>query len=127
MIDKNENTKKITAFIAILPFILLVLFFVMGSIFIEQGNDVIVISLLVATFGATLIALYTGSSWQKVQETAGDKLAQLFPALLILFAIGSLIGSWILSGTIPYFVNIGLEWIDINTFILTAFLCTGLM
>ena len=127
MIDKNENTKKITAFIAILPFILLVLFFIMGSIFIEQGNDVIVISLLVATFGAILIALYTGSSWQKVQETAGDKLAQLFPALLILFAIGSLIGSWILSGTIPYFVNIGLEWIDINTFILTAFLCTGLM
>jgi len=127
VVDQENNQKKITAFLALLPFILLVSFFVLGSIFIEQGNDVIVISLLVATFGATLIALYTGSSWENVQEKAGQKLAQLFPALLILFSIGGLIGAWILSGTIPYFVNIGLEWIDINTFILTAFLCTGLM
>lgn len=64
MVDQENNQKKITAFLALLPFILLVSFFVLGSIFIEQGNDVIVISLLVATFGATLIALYTGSSWK---------------------------------------------------------------
>ena len=38
-----------------------------------------------------------------------DKLAKAFPTILILFAIGMIIGSWIVAGTIPMMVYYGIK------------------
>ena len=42
-----------------------------------------------------------GHTWETVQHTIVQKLAKALPAFFILFAIGVLISSWIVSGTIP--------------------------
>ncbi len=77
-----------------------------------------------------LLAL--GYQWQEILTAITTKLSQALPTLLILFAIGLLIGSWMISGTIPYLVYYGLKIISAEHIYLVAFitpiffsLCTG--
>lgn len=56
----------------------------------------------------------------------------MLPVILILLAIGMLIGSWVVSGTIPFIVFWGIrlvrpEWLVVTAFLSTAImsLCTG--
>jgi NhaC family Na+:H+ antiporter len=123
----QQTRPPLPLYLAMLPFIIMLIFFVCGSIFVQTGNNVVVISLLAAAVMAIILALKQGQSWEQVQTSAAQKLASLFPALLILLTIGALIGSWGLSGTIPYFVAIGLRLVNPETFILTAFLSTAIM
>lgn len=85
---------------------------------------------------ASIIAMfqlyYLGFNWHDIQYAVSDKIAKAIPTLLLLFAIGLLIGSWIISGTIPMLVAYGLklispDYIFIFAFIVPIFfsLCTG--
>jgi NhaC family Na+:H+ antiporter len=127
MTNNSESTPVLGLPVAALPFGVMLLLFVLGTLFSDSGNSVIVVSILGATFAASVIAVWQGKTWDDVQGAAAQKLAGLFPALLILLAIGGLIGSWVLSGTIPYFVAVGLRLVDPDTFVLTAFVATALM
>ncbi len=76
--------------------------------------------------------LLLGFDWLQIQQAIAAKLSQAIPTLLILFAIGLLIGSWIIAGTIPMLVYYGLALVDVEHFYLIAFitpigfsLCTG--
>ncbi|MCO4798454.1 MAG: sodium:proton antiporter [Colwelliaceae bacterium] len=71
-------------------------------------------------------------SWHDIQYSVSDKISKAIPTLLLLFAIGLLVGSWIISGTIPMLVAYGLklirpDYIFIFAFIVPIFfsLCTG--
>ncbi len=68
-----------------------------------------------------------GAGWEAVQRAAGDKLAAVLPVVLILLAIGMLIGTWVLSGTIPLLVSWGIRLVNPGYFVLTAFLVTAAM
>lgn len=75
---------------------------------------------------------YLGFSWITIQQAITDKLSQAIPTILLLFAIGVLIGSWLISGTIPMLVYYALkivspEHIYIIAFIVPIFfsMCTG--
>ena len=76
--------------------------------------------------------LLLGHSWQAIQQAISHRIAMAIPTILLLFAIGLLIGSWIVSGTIPMLVYYGLSWVSVEYFYLIAFvvpigfsLCTG--
>lgn len=66
--------------------------------------------------------LFMGFSWKAIQDAVIAKLTRGFPAILILFAIGVIIGSWIVSGTIPMLVYYGIQLIHPNYIYLLAFL-----
>ena len=63
-----------------------------------------------------------GFSWEEVLKSITDKLTQALPAFFILFAIGIIISSWIVSGTIPMLVYYGIKLIHPNIIYLLAFL-----
>ena len=65
--------------------------------------------------------LFMGFQWQAVQDAVIKKLTKGFPAILILFAIGIIIGSWIVSGTIPMLVYYGIKLISPTYIYLLAF------
>ncbi len=67
------------------------------------------IALAVAAAVATLIGLYNGQRWNAIQESIVTGISVAMPAILILLAVGALIGAWILSGTVPAMVYFGLE------------------
>lgn len=67
---------------------------------------------LLAAFFSALELMILGYPWKVIQDAIVKKIAQGFPVILIFFSIGLLIGSWIISGTIPMLVYYGIELIE---------------
>ena len=100
----------------------------LGSLpFTTLGGDLIVVAMLCAAAVAGVVAVRHGASWADIQRAAGEKVAGVLPALLILLSIGMLIGLWMLSGTIPYLVSWGVRLVSPQHLVVTAFLATVLM
>lgn len=79
-----------------------------------------IIFLLAAIFSAIELMIL-GYKWKNIQDAIVKKIAQGFPVILIFFSIGILIGSWIISGTIPMLVYYGIELINPDYIYLIAF------
>lgn len=66
------------------------------------------IALLLGAGIATLIALKNGLDWKSIEEGIVHGISVSLGAILILLAVGSLIATWILSGTVPTLIYYGL-------------------
>ncbi|MBT8047982.1 MAG: Na+/H+ antiporter NhaC [Xanthomonadales bacterium] len=70
------------------------------------------IALLLAAGVASVIGLYLGETWKDMERAMADGIALALKACLILLAVGSLIGSWMLAGTAPTVIYFGLGILD---------------
>ncbi len=112
---------------ALLPLAVLFGCFVASGFTIGLGTPVLIVSMLLAATVAGLLARRHGAGWDDLQRSAGEKIAAVLPVILILLAIGLLIGTWVLSGTIPLLVSLGIQLIRPDMFVLTTFLLTAVM
>lgn len=55
---------------------------------------------------------WLGFSWNEIQGAIIHRLGRALPAIFILFAIGLLVGAWIISGTIPMLVAWGVTLVS---------------
>ncbi|MCX7890761.1 MAG: Na+/H+ antiporter NhaC [Burkholderiales bacterium] len=78
------------------------------------------IALVVATMVAVLIGWRKGHSLESLREAAVASVGSGLGAIFILLAVGSLIGTWALSGTLIAMVYYGLQILSPNYFYLTA-------
>ncbi len=67
------------------------------------------IALILATCVAGLVGRRLGLYWQQVQEGIIHGIAVGLGPVLILLAVGMLIGTWILAGTVPAMIYYGVE------------------
>lgn len=74
------------------------------------------ISLVVATGATGLVGLYRGLSWSEIQDGLAAGIKVGLSPMLILLAVGALIGSWILSGTVPAMIYHGVALLDPGVF-----------
>lgn len=86
---------------------------------------------LEAIFGASAVfalaqLLIAGRSWREIEESIVRKLSRAVPAFFILFAIGAIVGSWMVSGTLPMLVSWGLAILNPDYIYLAAFLVPAL-
>jgi NhaC family Na+:H+ antiporter len=82
------------------------------------------VALLVCAAIAALIALKNGHSWEEVQSAGQEAIASVTSAMFILLAVGALIGTWNLSGTIPTLVYYGIQVLSPSWFYAaTAIIC----
>ncbi|MBU8825510.1 Na+/H+ antiporter NhaC [Mycolicibacterium goodii] len=82
------------------------------------------VALILACAVTALIALKNGHPWSAVQDAGQGALASITSALFILLAVGALIGTWNLSGTIPTLVYYGLSVLSPGYFyVATAVIC----
>ena len=123
----SDTSNKISNRLAATPLVALVAMFALGAVFLEMSGELLVLVMLGSAAVATCIAKYVGKTWDDVQRSTGEKLAAVLPAVLILLSIGMLIGTWIVSGTIPLMVYYGLKLVDPSYLIVTAFLATAVM
>lgn len=119
--------KPISLFEAALPLLTMLLCLVLGGLFVPMSTELLVLVMLVATAVAGIIAARYGHDWDAIQRTTGEKIATVLPVILILLSIGMLIGTWMFSGTIPLLVYYGVQLIDPQFMIITAFLVTAMM
>lgn len=103
--------------------LLIVIFFIfaVGIGFLNYPVEFILITVTVTS---CFYAKYYGNNWKNVVDMFVSKIKDAVPAMLILLAIGILIGCWMISGTIPLMVLYGLEVINPAYLYLTAFLVT---
>ncbi len=63
-----------------------------------------------------------GFDWKSIEAHITKKVGESVPVVLILFAIGVLIGSWIVSGTIPMLIYHGISIVNANWIYVFSFL-----
>ncbi|GGL83001.1 hypothetical protein [Glutamicibacter protophormiae] len=75
---------------------------------LEALDGPIQVALVASCLVVSLVALKNGHQWSAVQQAGQSALASITSAVFILLAVGALIGTWNLSGTIPTMVFYGL-------------------
>jgi len=124
MSNQKSNASSKKAFIPILFFLILLLF----GLFINPvvlKNDMLPVEVLVIlslTFTCFYL-MYLGHSWKVIQSNITKKIGESVPVIMILMAVGVLIGSWIVSGTIPMLLYYGIslvspDWIYVFSFVI---------
>lgn len=78
------------------------------------------IALLMAGAIATIIGLKNGYRWKEIEDGIVHGISRAMAAILILLAVGMLIGSWILSGTVPTLVYYGAQILSPSFFYAAA-------
>ena len=82
------------------------------------------IALIIGAIAATMVGINNGHTYKAIEENIVDGIATALPAILILFSVGSLIGTWMLSGTVPTMIYYGLLLLDPSVFYpATCLLC----
>lgn len=109
-------------FVALLPVIFLITFLSVNvTIFGDDGpsgsNQIIL--MLTAAFTA-LIGIKLGYSWAEIQDGMVKSINTAMPSILILFVIGALAGSWMISGIVPAMIYYGLEILNPKIFLFAA-------
>ncbi|WP_421134659.1 Na+/H+ antiporter NhaC [Alteromonas sp. A079] len=74
------------------------------------------IALLLAMGLAAIIGMKNGFSWKTIEKGIVDGISMSLGACLILLAVGSLIGTWMLAGTVPTLIYYGLELLNPSFF-----------
>jgi NhaC family Na+:H+ antiporter len=112
---------------ALLPLFTLGGLLVLCAVFLELNGQLLVLVILASAAVAGIIALRHGATWDDIQRVTGERFASVLPVILILLAIGMLIGTWVVSGTIPSIVYWGIRLVRPDLLVLTAFLATATM
>ncbi|KKL00315.1 Na+/H+ antiporter NhaC [Rheinheimera mesophila] len=74
------------------------------------------IALFVASGVAVIIGLKNGYGWNEIEQAMVKGISLSLGALLILFSVGALIGTWLLAGTVPSLIYYGLQLLDPSWF-----------
>ena len=110
--------RPIPLLLALLP--LLFLIAMLASSVVLFGDDASYgpnqIALMVAAGVAGVIGLFLGFSVKDIEDAMVQGILLALKACLILLAVGSLIGSWMLAGTAPTVIYFGLNILDPSWF-----------
>ena len=125
--------KKITMFrvgISLIPILILVTLLALNiSIF---GSDAILGASQVALLFSAGVAIWLAMwlfkvPWQDFEETIKSNIGDVTTAIVILFLIGAISGTWTVSGIVPTFIYYGVKIISPKVFLLTACIICSLV
>jgi len=85
------------------------------------------IALWIAAGVAIAIGFYNHFSWEQIEDGIKEGISVALGALLIILAVGSLIGTWLLAGTVPSMIYYGLELLDPSWFYAASALMCGII
>ena len=125
--------KKTTMFrvgISLIPILILVTLLALNiSIF---GSDAILGASQVALLFSAGVAIWLAMwlfkvPWQDFEETIKSNIGDVTTAIVILFLIGAISGTWTVSGIVPTFIYYGVKIISPKVFLLTACIICALV
>jgi Na+:H+ antiporter, NhaC family len=110
--------KRPTLLDALIPIIALVVMLV-AAVYLfssDSSSGANQIALILAACIAIVIGYKNGYSWNEMEKGVVRSVGVATGALLILFSVGSLIGTWILSGTVPTMIYYGMQILNPDYF-----------
>lgn len=114
--------KKPTLFQAFIPiiFLIIILFInvrIFGDSSLDGSNQII---LMLSAAVAALVTTRLGMKWQEIQNGIVRSISSAMASILILLLIGSLAGTWLLSGIVPAMIYYGLQILNPTIFLFAA-------
>ncbi len=85
------------------------------------------IALTFSSLIAALIGLKNKFSWEDMSKGVGESINQALPAIFILLAVGALIGTWVMSGTVTTMIYYGLKILNPNIFFPTVVIVSAII
>lgn len=116
-----------TLFEAFIPVIFLIILLsinvgIFGDAALDGSNQIV---LILSASVAALIAGRLGYTWGEIQDGIVRSISSAMTSLLILLLIGSLAGTWLLSGIVPAMIYYGLQILNPTVFLFaTCVICS---
>lgn len=115
---KKNSIKTPSLTDALIPIIALVI--MMGSAVYLYGDSSSFgpnqIALLLGAGLAAIIGMKNGQKWKDIEQGIVNGISMSLGACLILLAVGALIGTWMLAGTVPTLIYYGLDLLNPSFF-----------
>ncbi len=108
------ETKSPTLIDALIPVLALIVMLAF-SVYLFGDNSSSGPNQIVLTMGAaiaSLVAIKNGFLWADILKAIIAGISTAMGAILILLSVGALIGSWLLSGTVPSLIYYGLDLLN---------------
>jgi NhaC family Na+:H+ antiporter len=126
----SRTTKEPTIVEAIFPIVFLVILLVVNINIFQtdglSGSNQIVLILSAAVAG--LVAVFRlGYAWDKLQDGMIHSISAAMSSILILLLIGSLAGTWMLSGIVPAMIYYGLQVLNPSIFLIAACIVSAIV
>ncbi len=125
-----SKTKNPSLLQSILPILVLVgllavnVLLVYGDNALSGANQ---LALLISGAVAAIIALANGFKWNDIVEGMTNSISSALPALIILLLIGSLAGTWLLSGVVPAMIYYGLDILNPTIFLFASCIISSIV
>jgi Na+:H+ antiporter, NhaC family len=113
----GSSSPRPSLVLSVVPVLFLVAALAVTIVWLKQPPH---IPLILATAMAGLVAYATGHTWRDLLGGITRGITIALPACLILLVIGTLIGTWILSGIVPTLIVYGLKIVSPSYFLVTA-------
>jgi Na+:H+ antiporter, NhaC family len=125
----STNKKQATLLDALIPILsLMIMLFASVSFYgSDSSYGANQIALMLGAAIASIIGFKNGYKWSEIEKGISTGVSTAFGAILILMMVGSLIGSWIISGTVPTMIYYGLLLLDPSVFYVAACLICALV
>ncbi|PKP36712.1 MAG: sodium:proton antiporter, partial [Bacteroidetes bacterium HGW-Bacteroidetes-15] len=118
----TTKISKPTLFQSFIPILFLILFLVLNVYFF--GEDTLSganqIALLLAASIGGIVAVSLGHNWYNVRKQIVKSISSAMPSMMILLLIGSLAGTWLLSGVVPAMIYYGLKILHPSIFLMAS-------
>jgi len=118
----TKDIKEPSLLEALIPIILLIILLTFNVRYF--GDDTLSganqIALVLSATAAGLIAVRLGHTWKSIRDTVVKSIGSAMPSILILFLIGSLAGTWMISGVVPMLIYYGLKILNPTIFLFAS-------
>ena len=116
-------------FHALIPISLLITLLVLNVTYFGDGtlDGANQFALLLAAAVASIVAVSLGFKWLHIRDSMVRSISSAMPAILILLLIGSLAGTWLLSGVVPTLIFYGLKVFHPKIFLFATVVITGMV
>lgn len=85
------------------------------------------VAMIMAAAVAAMIGIKNGHRWADIERGMIETISLSMQSILILLMVGSLIGSWILAGTVPSMIYYGVQLMSPDYFYLSACVVCALL
>jgi NhaC family Na+:H+ antiporter len=121
---KNPDRRKPTFAQSLAPILFMVVLIAVGYGYFRLATEPL---LIIAAFFSAIIVSRLGYTWKEMQDSINEKILISLPAILILWSVGFIIGSWMFAGTVPMIIYYGVQIISPKYLLVTGFLLTAIV
>ena len=120
-----HSQRKATLLEALIPIVFLIIILALSLTIFNVDPQ---IPLLLATGVASLIGVYRLKfKWADLEDGIISTIKMALQSILILLIVGTLIGTWILSGVVPSMIYCGLNLLSPSIFLVATFLVCSIV